>query len=1233
MKRLSHHPLIAGVFYLTMFLFLQQQLSWAERLPLAPEPLKPQEAPDGFARQNQDAVDKKNDLQSQIWFAPQQSQTGLPASVAADVNFDGVVDIQDLILKANDFGKNVDITDLVTISKEFGADVIAQLQETYQNSDTSLRLQVVNALGKIVNERSAEVLVEALGDQDTQIVQRVGDIFVNQFKGKGIGALIKGLKHENKEIRSESALRLGHLRVKEAVDALIDLASQDQESVVRRSAVWALGAIEDARAIPTLVAALGEEDVSLRIDAINALKNFKEAAVPGLLKGIEHEKKEIRSGAAYVLGEMKAAVAVELLMQLVQQDKEISVRREAVRALGAIGDARALPALVAALGDSDSSVRSDARNAVKNFKEAAIPELINGLKSSNVQVRLASISLLTDLKAAAAVESLAQLVQQDKEVSVRRAVVSALAAIGGVEVLPALVNALGDTDFSVRNDARSAVKDFKEAAIPALINGLKNDNVQVRLASISLLTELKTPAAVEPLMQLVQQDKEISVRRAVVTALGAIGDARAISALVIVLGDEEYFVRSDAWSQLQKFKEAAIPELLKGLNHEKALIREWSAYTLGAMKAVAAVDSLIQLVQNDEKISVRLEAVSALGAIGDARAIPVLVVALGDEAKNVRDNAWDGLKKFKEAAIPELLKGLRYENMLVRSRAADLLGEMKAVAAVDSLIQLVQGDKESSVRSAAVNALGAIGDVRVLPVLVTAFGDSDSSVRSEARETIKGFREAAVPELLKGLQSEKPLVRQWSAMALGDMKVASAVEPLIQLVQLDKESDVRRSAVAALGAIGDIRTLPVLVSALGDSDFSVRSDVRDAVRSFKETAVPELISGLKNDNFKIRAESAFLLWEMKTTAALDLDKIAPFDQIYYLTNQLDSDFGQIGAANRLYELFEQGQVGEEMVRLAQEKVVWPRIRGMQGDFPHAYTDLLVFLGAIAIDPLIANLHDVSAETNTRKESGRLLGAIGARIRASGELFNRILAELVRTLESPYAWWIKAETVNGLRILLDAQESKELILSLQEHSNFSVRTLAKTRLVVLVGDNKPITELSVEELIARLDTGRDIEAANQLYSLYEQGQVGEEVIRLAQEKVVWPRIRELTFDSGAEYVIAYMDLVNLRVIAIDPLIENLHNPGANTDTHKWSGKLLGFIGARIRASGELFNKILEAMAGVFGAFPWWVEEETESGLWELLRVQPSEVLLVLTNHPNEVVRRIAIEHAVWRGIIQ
>jgi HEAT repeat protein len=101
----------------------------------------------------------------------------------------------------------------------------------------------------------------------------------------------------------------------------------------RRNVAWALGALHDRRAVPSLIASLKDAEMA------------------------------VREQASWALGALDDARAVQPLIGTLR-DTSPAVRRQSAWALGAIADAAAVDALASALKDSDPRVREQAAWAI-----------------------------------------------------------------------------------------------------------------------------------------------------------------------------------------------------------------------------------------------------------------------------------------------------------------------------------------------------------------------------------------------------------------------------------------------------------------------------------------------------------------------------------------------------------------------------------------------------------------------------------------------------------------------------------------------------------------------------------------------------------------------------------------------------------------------------------------------------------------------------------------------------
>jgi HEAT repeat protein len=91
--------------------------------------------------------------------------------------------------------------------------------------------------------------------------------------------------------------------------------------------------------------------------------------------------------------------AVASLIQALQNSRLDQLRWEAAEALGSINDMRSLPSLVKALEDSNSDVAWVAADALKTFRKAAWPPLLQALiksRSNSVALRKGVHHVLVD---------------------------------------------------------------------------------------------------------------------------------------------------------------------------------------------------------------------------------------------------------------------------------------------------------------------------------------------------------------------------------------------------------------------------------------------------------------------------------------------------------------------------------------------------------------------------------------------------------------------------------------------------------------------------------------------------------------------------------------------------------------------------------------------------------------------------------------------------------------------
>ncbi|MCG7850959.1 MAG: HEAT repeat domain-containing protein [Methanosarcinaceae archaeon] len=79
--------------------------------------------------------------------------------------------------------------------------------------------------------------------------------------------------------------------------------------------------------------------------------------------------------------------------------------------------------------------------------------------------------------------------------------------------------------------------------------------------------------------------------------------------------------------------------------------------------------------------------------------------------------AMEALKKFGNEAVESLIKGLESKEVTIKLGAAELLGKIADLRAVEPLIVLIAKDRNEVVIATGIKSLGQIGDLRAVKPL------------------------------------------------------------------------------------------------------------------------------------------------------------------------------------------------------------------------------------------------------------------------------------------------------------------------------------------------------------------------------------------------------------------------------------------------------------------------------------------------------------------------------------
>jgi HEAT repeat protein len=766
-----------------------------------------------------------------------------------------------------------------------GSEGAEQLLGLLADPSTDVRLTAVRALGGLGDPQAVEPLHRALSDADRDVRQAAA-VALGKLGGAAVGALI---------------------------DAL-------QDKAVAAHAIQALAAIGDVRALPPLIAALRDESYGVRVAAVDAIGSFGGMALDPLIDALRVPNRNARRAAAETLDKLgwqpgadatgtdywiakqnwdrcvanKDAAVAPLAAML--HDPDAETRKACAVCLGKIGDRRAFDPLVAGLQDEDPAVRETSAESLGRMGDSrAIDPLLVALKDPDWTVRDAAAKGLGRFAEERTMGALIDALR-DPAGHVREEAAEALGRIGHIRAVEPLIRALGDEHEDTRRFAAEALGRIGDPrAVEPLIGALEWDYYQLFEAALARQKLTDTRSEKEIIDELVE--KYVFIREAAAKALGRIGDARAVDALIAALKYISRNVREAAAEALGRIGDArAVEPLIEALKDREVDVHESAAEALVRLGA-SAVAPLIDLLKQ-EKNGPLLPAVEVLGKIGDAHAVEPLIGALKNESEKVREAAAIALVRIGSPAIDPLVNTLKFENKAVRTAAIAILTKLDwkpekdeagayywivkrqwnecvdiGSAAVDPLITALKDQEalrsdEWQERQAAVRALGRIGKPATGP-LISALKFEDEDVCKAAVDALGQIGEPAVQPLIDALSDEYYGVCMAAAEALGKIGDPRAVEPLIAALKNGGWYMIRKAAAEALGRIGDPRAVEPLIAVLKDEYFKVREAGTEALIKIGAPAVEPLIAALQYREWRMRKAATEVLGKIGDARAVE----------------------------------------------------------------------------------------------------------------------------------------------------------------------------------------------------------------------------------------------------------------------------------------------------------------------------------------------------------------------------
>ncbi len=409
-------------------------------------------------------------------------------------------------------------------------------------------------------------------------------------------------------------------------------------------------------------------------------------------------------------------------------------------------------------------------------------------------------------------------------------------------------------------EAAALGREFR-ATDKELVLALGHPSRNVRLTAQRRLADRNTPAAAATLTALLRDPSaSVPARMHALWALDAQDEGRGARDIIIDL------LRRDT---------------------EESLLRQ-VVRQVGLRRVTNAIGPLAALLQGASiEASVRFQAATALGRIGDPAAIPALTSVLDQTDLFARFAAFSSLNEIGRAhpqSWSAIAEGLSSTNARIQDATAFALRDTENEELVAVLASLAGSSTNAATREAAVQLLAPLhhtlppwkgewgayhpalapppkravewkGTQPVQSALLAALGDPASTVRLAAVEGLRSAQLlAASPRLLERFPLETdPAVRRATLQALVESKETNAIPLIAELLrQPPSDDELLREAIRAAVILGGTNCTEALIQ-LVRSNPAVRAEAVAALGAMGPTnAVSTLGWALSDSEVSVR---------------------------------------------------------------------------------------------------------------------------------------------------------------------------------------------------------------------------------------------------------------------------------------------------------------------------------------------------------------------------------------------
>lgn len=362
-------------------------------------------------------------------------------------------------------------------------------------------------------------------------------------------------------------------------------------------------------------------------------------------------------------------------------------------------------------------------------------------------------------------------------------------------LLPVLKNIiLSKADSYKKIIAFNALKQYPiKDILPLWLDLLKNTmSYPMKKMIIDYIANFPDRRIVVPLVEELNNPFS-TVRESAILALKRLGDDRMFPLILNMARDANPIYRVYALEAMFYLYDRRMNGIiLDMLNDDNKSVRYYVLRCIDKNRLYATLPQIRYIALSDANWETRIKAIDILKNFNDKNSLNVLVKCLTDTNRDIRFASATALNYFKAAntAFPISYQLSVEDDDEIKDLLIDALIRIGNGGGFRGLEKMLFNEKNVKLKIRSAYAIGEIGDVRALQLLLKGMKDDDFRVRAEICNSLGNFRgqRYGLISLLDTVNSDTTLYVRLSALySIERLRDRTALLPLYDLYAIEKD--------------------------------------------------------------------------------------------------------------------------------------------------------------------------------------------------------------------------------------------------------------------------------------------------------------------------------------------------------------------------------------------------------------------------------------------------------------